>query len=92
MCALFSYFHWLTMVAILQLKASKHFAYFVSIAVVTFTLLYNGILMELIAQKLTRVFVASQTDSSIMKSGKCKTLPVLWTLWQNVSHNPLHLR
>ena len=39
MCALFSYFHWLTMVAILQLKASKHFVYFVSIAVVTFTLL-----------------------------------------------------
>ena len=33
------YFHWLTMVAILQLKASKHFVYFVSIAVVTFTLL-----------------------------------------------------
>ena len=29
----------LTMVAILQLKASKHFVYFVSIAVVTFTLL-----------------------------------------------------
>ena len=41
MCALFSYFHWLTMVAILQLKASKHFVYFVSIAVVTFTLLSN---------------------------------------------------
>ena len=39
MCALFSYFHWLPMVAILQLKASKHFVYFVSIAVVTFTLL-----------------------------------------------------
>ena len=39
MCALFSYFHWLTMVAILQLKTSKHLVYFVSIAVVTFTLL-----------------------------------------------------
>ena len=44
MCALFSYFHWLTMVAMLQLKAFKHFVYFVSIAVVTFTLLKVNIL------------------------------------------------
>ena len=34
-----AYLNWLTMVAILQLRASKHFVYFVSIAVVTFTLL-----------------------------------------------------
>ena len=46
MCALFSYFHWLTMVAILQLKASKHFVYFVPIAVITFTLLNISLTRE----------------------------------------------
>ena len=41
----------LTMVAILQLKASKHFVYFVSIAVVTFTLLGNFIVKNIIRSK-----------------------------------------
>ena len=44
--ALFSYFHWLTIVAILQLKASKHFAYFVSVTAVTFTLLNISLTRE----------------------------------------------
>ena len=66
MCALFSHFHWLTMVAILQLKASKHFVYFVSIAVVTFTLLDILLFLDQILNVLISFCRVSQSDSELM--------------------------